>query len=663
SVPPAETYVVQLGVFADPGLARAALARTDVAGFAYTTAFAIDNTEWQALQVGFYASEAEAEQALAALAPLFPDAWVRLVDDAERRAAEEGGALVAGAGALAVAPRRGAVADEPGQRALLDAASAAIIDRRYDDAVAACTAILEVPASPYRARAREYIGVALERSGQTDRAVAEYRAWLAEFGAADSRAGDAKRVGERLRALTESPAPGVTAGRAAAHAPEPRWAFFGGVSQYYWRNEEQFVDDGNHIVSSTGILNLADVTATRSGTRYDLQARVNGAYQFDLIEYDGDDHTGWITNAYIDVADRETGLRGRAGRQARRQDGVIGRFDGASVDYALTERISLGASAGLPIDSPRYRSGSHRTQFGVSTRFADVVPGADLNVYLQRQTVDGIVDREALGGEARYRLWDVAFFGMLDYDVGFGDVNLAMLNAQWVLPTGWTVNLRAETGVQPFITTRNALAGQGVGSIETLLETYSEEEVRALASDRTGSASRFSAAFSIPLAERFDLSIDASVRRFGGTAASGGVAAIPDSGTQSYLAATLVSTSLFSADDLNTLSVRYDASYTRDRLTLLLDSRIAIGSRLRVRPAISLSQLDYHSPEYGESREFVVEPSLRLYYRWKRILFDAEAGIRYAERENPARPWDPFSPDGHEQLSGMYLNLGYQMEF
>jgi hypothetical protein len=88
--------------------------------------------------------------------------------------------------------------------------------------------------------------------------------------------------------------------------------------------------------------------------------------------------------------------------------------------------------------------------------------------------------------------------------------------------------------------------------------------------------------------------------------------------------------------------------------------RERLGERLRLRPAIRLSQLDYREPN---GREFAVEPSLRLLYRWKQILIDAEAGLRYAERENLARAWDPFSPDGQEQLSGLYINLGYQMEF
>ena len=655
-VPVEETYVVQLGVFSAPEQAQAALAAADLSGFAYTTPIRLGERDWYGLQVGFFESEEDAGSVLERLALVFPDAWVRLIEPDERASAERDGALDAGDDALAVNPRPGTQASEGELEALMAAGQAAIVERRYDDAIDAYTGVLEVPAHPYRAAAREHIGVALERSGRTDQAVAEYRAWLGEF------AGDAGevRVEERLRGLTEAVAAPARSPATGPSKSEAGWSVFGGVSQYYWRNQEQMVNDGNYLVSSSGILSLADVTASRAGTRFDLLARVNGAYQVDLIEYDGNDNTGWISNAYLDASDRQTGLRGRIGRQSRYQDGVIGRFDGAALDYELTPAIGLGFSAGMPIDSPRYRTGAHRAQVAASARFQDLWHGADLNLFAQAQTVDGIADREALGGEVRARVRDVSLYGIVDYDLSYGTLNLALVNAQWLTAAGWTLNLRAETGVAPFVTTRNALAGQGVAAIEYLLQAYTEDEVRQLAEDRTGSAQRVAFALALPLTERLELSFDAAVRRFGGTVESGGVAAIPASGSETYVAATLVSTALFASDDLNTLSLRYDASYTRDKLSLLIDSRLRLGSRLRLRPSLLISQLDYHSPT---GSEFVLEPAVRLLYRWNRILIDAEAGIRHAERENPARAWDPFSPDGQEQLTGVYLNLGYQMEF
>ena len=655
-VPVEETYVVQLGVFAAADQAEAALAAADVSGFAYTTSIRLGEQDWYGLQVGFFESEEDAGRVLERLAPVFPDAWVRLVEDSERAAAERNGAIDTDDDVLAVNPRPGAQAADGELEALMAAGQAAIIERRYDDAIDAYTDVLEVPAHPYRAAAREHIGVALERSGRTDQAVAEYQAWLGEF------AGDAGavRVEERLRGLTEAIAAPARSPATIPARQESGWSVFGGVSQYYWRNQEQLVNDGNYLVSSSGILSLADMTASRTGQRFDLQARVNGAYQVDLIEYDGNDNTGWITNAYVDAADRQLALRGRLGRQSRYQDGVIGRFDGAALDYELTPAVGLGFSAGMPVDSPRYRTGAHRAQVAASARFQDLWRGADLNLFAQAQTVDGIADREALGGEVRTRIRDVSLYGTVDYDLSYGTLNLALVNAQWLTAAGWTLNLRAETGVAPFVTTRNALAGQGVAVVEDLLQVYTEDEIRQLAEDRTGSAQRVAFAFALPLTERLDLSFDAAVRRFGGTVASGGVAAIPASGSETYVAATLVSTALFASDDLNSLSLRYDASYTRDKLSLQIDSRLRFGNRLRLRPSLAISQLDYHSPT---GSEFVLEPALRLLYRWNRILIDAEAGIRHAERENPARAWDPFSPDGQEQLTGVYLNLGYQMEF
>ena len=67
---------------------------------------------------------------------------------------------------------------------------------------------------------------------------------------------------------------------------------------------------------------------------------------------------------------------------------------------------------------------------------------------------------------------------------------------------------------------------------------------------------------SIPLGERFDISTDVTFRQSDATEASGGVAALPATGSQMFLNATLVGTSILRENDLMLFSLRHNTTRT-----------------------------------------------------------------------------------------------------
>ncbi|MGB5737358.1 MAG: SPOR domain-containing protein, partial [Thiohalocapsa sp.] len=332
-VAPSKTgeYVVQLGVFDSVDRAAEALLQTGTPHYSYTTDFELNGRQWHGLQLGFFDSEATAELVLAEMRGTFPDSWVRFVNPEEAQTARENGRLrVAGDDSVpAVAVSRATSPAEADVLGWMGSGRKALIDRRYTEAIDNYTRVLEYPDHSHRADAREFIGVAHERSGQRRNAIAEYRAYLSEFPEGEGAA----RVESRLTSLlTATMQPALSQARTAA-PPSSGWEVYGGVSQYYWRNEDQLVHDGNRLVSGSGVLALADVTATRRGTRFDVLARANGGYQFNLVDFDDTGDVGWLSRAFVDVVDNELGLRAKVGRQIRRSDGVIDRFDGAGLSY------------------------------------------------------------------------------------------------------------------------------------------------------------------------------------------------------------------------------------------------------------------------------------------------------------------------------------------
>jgi tetratricopeptide (TPR) repeat protein len=654
-------FVVQLGVFADTGPAIARLREVGGEHLGFASAFVVNGRTWHGLSLGFFDSEEDAATILEQVRSDFPDAWIRYTNDLERSTALAGLDVrdVADSGVLAVAVRLTASADDATLQRLLADARRALLDRRYDDAVQQLTEVLEIPAHSRRGEARELLGVAFERSGQTANAIAEYEAYLDEF----AENPNADRVTARLNGLSSIDASDVRAASANPTATRAAgdWQISGGISQLYWRNQEQLVDDGNYLVAASGVLSLADATASRRGERFDLLMRFNGAYQYNLIEFDPRGDIGWVSDAFVDIVDRRYNVQGRIGRQRNRSNGVLTRFDGASLSYRIRPDITLAASVGLPIDSPRYKSDADRSFYAASVSVDGLLDDRlDGSVFTQQQKVDGVMDRQAVGGEFRYQNGPLSVVGLLDVDLSYGVLNNALINASWLLDNGWTVSARANGGALPYLTTRNALAGQTATSIEQLLETYSEGQIRTLARDRTAQAASGTLGLSIPMGARFDASIDVTLRQADATVASGGVAALPDTGSQMFLNATLVGTNFLGANDLLILSARHNSTRTRDTQMLLVDARVPIGRGLRVSPRVVFEQ---HSFTSSGTEQRVITPSVRLLYRWKNILIDAEAGGRWSNRDIPATELDPFSVDGVEDLYGGFVNLSYRLEF
>ena len=653
-------YVIQLGVFDSVDQASAALLQTGTPHYFYTTNFELNGKEWHGLQVGFFESEADAEVVLGELRGVFPDSWVRFVNPQEALTAREGGGLQAVGDDVVPAVRvsRTDVAADGEMAGWMASGRQALLDRRYGEAIRHYTRVLEYPDHASRADAREFIGVAHERNGQRAKAIAEYQAYLAEFPQSEGAA----RVETRLTSLQTASLPPALASQPVSQARNSagEWQIYGGISQYYWRNEEQVVHDGNRLVSGSGVLALGDITASRRGTRFDILARANGGYQFNLVEFDDTGDTGWVSDAYVDILDNELGLRAKVGRQTRRSDGALGRFDGAALSYQWRPDISFSASAGFPIDSPRFITGSERFFYAASAQVEDLWDKVSVNAYTHQQTVDGISDRQAIGGEVQYRDGALSVVGLLDYDMSYTVLNTFLVNGTYILENDWRINGVVRVGAQPYLTTRNALAGQTASSIDELLQTYTEGQIRTLARDRTAQATTVSAGVTLPLSERIQLSLDVTARQSDATEASGGVASIPDTGTQMFYNAMFVGSSLLRQGGLTVLTLRHDATRTRDSSMVMIDTRLPFGEGLRINPRISLVS---RTDNLTGADQVIASPSLRVIYRWKALMLDLEAGGRWSSRDLPPAEFDPFTVDGTEELTGGFVNLGYRLEF
>ncbi|MCB1693015.1 MAG: hypothetical protein KDI19_09635 [Pseudomonadales bacterium] len=517
----------------------------------------------------------------------------------------------------------------------------------YDTVVAELTALRSSASdAAIRRFAQEYLGVARERKGQFAFARAEYERFMNDY----PDAPEASRVNLRLSALLASFAP------ANAEPEKPKVASavsrdrsFGGNVRADYRMARNTNDAGDTRTT----MSLASVDADLTGeididdSRYAV--RVSAGHYQDLTD-SGRASGDSIRYLYADI-EPSRHLQFRVGRQRSRGNSMLGRFDGVDMRYQLDRGPWLSLYGGLPADrSKDPLFGDDRQFIGASVDTGDLFERLGFGIHLQRQTIAGLVDREAVGFEARYAGEGVFAQGFIDYDLHFRD-----LNALSVSLTGnnehASFNFSYDERRSPYLSTRNALIGQGVASIDALLAgLFTEDDLFSLAVDRSLSTRSAIAGVGVPLSPRMSLSGSLSWFAIDEGAASGGVLASP-AFDQTGLDLRLSMTDLFVARHDVAAGVRYNKQENADSWAVYLNSNLRVGEHLRFSPRM---RVETRSMARG-GRQVNAFPEFRLDYTSGDHLFYLVSGYYWY-----ATHIEQF---GNQQTSILLTYAGYQYRF
>jgi hypothetical protein len=527
-----------------------------------------------------------------------------------------------------------------------------MLNENYPGAINIYTKVLREGDTQYSAEGLEYLGLARERNGQQAHAASEYRRYLARY----PNGRDATRVQQRLDGLLLSGG-GLDSGQrlpkvARNDRSESEWDFYGGISQYYRRDESDFDDQGSETTQSA-VLSDVDLLTRRRGQRFDIETRATFGNYYDLLsEEDGVGDDTRFYYLYADVSDKDLGVDARLGRQTLRSSGVLGRFDGGYVGWQFQPDWRINFMAGEPVYSVSSSPDSDRNFYGVSLDAFDVADLFDVSVYFNSQQVDDIDDREAIGGELRYYDERSSLVSMLDYDTGYSELNSFVALGNWTFDNLLTVNATYDYRRSPYLLTENALFGQDVSSIKDLLELFSEDEVRRLAEDRSGDVTSITLGFSRPVYERFQVNADVTMSDYSGAPASGGVPEIEDWSTEYYYSLSLVGSSLMTEGDTSILSLRYMDGATTTTTSVSLDTRYPVSDRFRLNPRLVLS---YRDSDISDSSETLIAPQLRLFYQlFRRTRLEFDVGTRLSDRDTGTTSTDS---------SSWFLYTGYRTDF
>jgi hypothetical protein len=311
------------------------------------------------------------------------------------------------------------------------------------------------------------------------------------------------------------------------------------------------------------------------------------------------------------------------------------------------------------VETPHSAFSDRREFVGFSADLEHFIGSWDISVFSMHQSVDGIADREAIGGEARYRSERWNLVTALDLDLSYAIANSALFAANWRATDKLTFNARVDLRAAPFLTTHNAIIGQSVLTVEELLDTYSESQIRRIARDRTAQARTGSIGFSWPIFDRFQMNSDVTYTEYDANIASVGVAQQTASDAQLYFLLNFIGSSIFSDGDTAIFELRHYQTRTAETAALIFDMRIPLGPRLRVNPRLVLSQRNYW---IDGSSEWFAEPTLRLLLRVRgQHRFEAEIGGLWSSRAY--LPSTSLGALPNDETAGRFFNLGYWWEF
>ena len=611
----------------------------------YTARFSIENRVWNRLRVGFFATEEDAEIVLNVLKPNFPRAWIARAGAREIRSAL-GQARQRSRTPTPIGPTLPRVPNDKIQ-AIMEQARDAMTAGNTGRAVQLYTKVLSYPENPFQKDALEFLGLARERKGQLAHAIQEYKRYLELYPQSEG----AERVQQRLAGLTTSrKAPGPRKLGAKRPAKEAEWDVYGGLSQFYRRDASTTDVDGTEINQSSLSTDL-DVTTRRRSENFDMQSRFTGSYLKDFLDNGVSDETS-VSSLFLDVKDLQRGLSGRVGRQSRNTGGVLGRFDGLLVSYKLNESITVNGVTGFPVFSTDDSVKTDRYLYGISADLGTFANAWDFNTFFIEQKNNDILDRRAIGGEARYFDPVRSLLTHVDYDISFESVNTFIFLGTWTLPSRTSINASFDYRNSPILTTSNAIQGQNVRTLDQLLDTFSEKELKQLAEDRSGKNTTGTVGFSHPFTEKFQMSGDVTVSNMSETETSGGVEGIPGTGNEYFYNVQFIGSSLLKSGDISILGLRYSDTSTATISTLTVNTRYPVARDWRVNPRF---RLDYRDNDRDGSTQWIAGPSLRMDYRWRKLYrFEAEGGGEWSSRD---------LADENEDSSSWYFSVGYRADF
>lgn len=496
---------------------------------------------------------------------------------------------------------------------LFAAGRAALLQGNNPKAIDLFTEILNLPSNTRSADAQELLGLALERNKQIALAKVEYKLYLKQYPEGEG----AQRVAQRLAVL--EPATATLLNPATNVAPPSDYQSYGTIAQNYYHGATKV--DSTTAGTNTGInpaqatftqtdqsllVTHADAVSRYRNERYDNRAVFSGDVLTDFLHHDKSSER--VSSAYIELANRGHTALARLGRQSGNARGVLGRFDGALVGDNFLPLWRTDVVVGRPVDT--IAPASRRVFTGVDLALGPFRESWNASVYAIQQNVDNFVDRRAVGSELRYFDSKRTMFSLLDYDVYFKSLNIAMAQGNWQTTPATNFNFLIDHRKSPPLELTNALQTEPATSIHELAATLNEQQIKQLARSRTANSNVAVVGITHTLGPRVQLGGNLTYLKITDSALGQGTGNIVTYDTQ------LIANNVIFRDDVDVLSLSYSDGRDFKGRAVSMVSRLPLGKKWRADFNLRL----YRQDNMIGTRFDRVTPSLKVDYRTPRGL-------------------------------------------
>jgi hypothetical protein len=431
---------------------------------------------------------------------------------------------------------------------LMTLGRSALAAEEYEKAVLIFNAALNLPPNNQSREAQEMIGVAREKTGDIDKAKAEYEHYLKVYPSGEGTA----RVQQRLAALADLKT-AIAQGKVKRPAKKiDEMRVYGSIYEYYYGGFSQ-TKVTDKIANTTTKFNNQDQALSQSSfdvtgryrkNEYDTKVVARGTQTYDsLATTDKRRNISRLRALYLEHSSQDSYFL-RVGRQPGNTGGVLDyRFDGAWFRYtAVPQLLNLNLLAGQPRqfslsanyvpDDPRnyqFADWSQRYFYGANVDIGPLWQAWSGNAYYINQIVNHVVDRRAVGTELRYAANGKNAFSLVDYDISYGVLNIAMLNGSWV-NENTTFTFLVDHRRTPYLQTTNALYSVPGASLDNI-NTGNESLLRTQAKAITATSDLYMAGVLHAVNKQWQLGGDVRLNRISGQSASNCLVILPGTST------------------------------------------------------------------------------------------------------------------------------------
>lgn len=538
----------------------------------------------------------------------------------------------------------------------------AMLSGQMFGAVDAFNAVLALPVNRYSGDAQLWIAIAREKSGQLVKARFEYDTYLKLYpdGAA------APWVKARLVKLG-----GALPAQAAPPPPQNtpfQTSVYGSYSMYYYRGASRTdtvttvgtvqTPTSLSLTDQSSMISNVSFTARSYNSEYDNRLVFQDFYAANFLK--NQNNKNRLNSFFFETRDRIDDYSARIGRQSALGGGVLGRFDGLSGGYGFMGDYRANVVAGQLAD---YTLGPKPVFYGASLDFGtkQQIGGS---VYGINQTVGGILDRRAVGGNLRYFKQGATVIGMWDYDTQFRSTNMATLQGTLNTDAGVDYNFLLDRRRSPSLSIRNSVNGTTTPLSVLLANGFTQADLIDLAKARTTVSHLAQVGMNIHLADKWQLGTDlmgthtyglgqsGTLNPDGTVGLEGFVPAQPSTGKSYTITERLVGNDVFSARDVSMASISYTTSPMIKSRMLLLNNHSILQELWTLDTTLRL----YWQNDNLGGRQNVIAPVLKVGYRMKQSLtLETEGGMEWT-RANPSALMS-------SRTRRNYLAMGFRWDF